>query len=572
MKTLLFQLVLLAVYPLLGGHTLFDGGKSRYCIVVARDASASERTAAGELSDCVFQMSGARLPVVEEGRNRGPAIHVGYTARTAAVTGLPRPEADDESFSYRSAGRDLLIWGGSGRGTMYGVFSFLEKELGVRWYAPGYTVIPHHDAWRFGKLAGAGKPALLRRHTNYYAVEKDPVWCAHNRLNSLWNPVSNEYGGISSYWGAHTMGRFIPEKEFFDTHPEYFSLIDGERVRGAQRCLSNPDVLKFCTERLLKVMDEYPGSWVYSLSQNDNRRPCTCAACRELEARYGGHSGILLWFVNQVADEVKKVHPDKYVGTFAYQYTRQAPKGIVPRDNVVIRLCDIECCFAHPLSDCPNDRSFLNDFAEWGRICDRIFIWDYIVNYSQYLAPFPNFSVLASNIRTFRDHHAIGVFEEAQYQSPASEFAELRAWVIAKLLWDPEQDTDALVRDFIAGYYGAAAPFIQEFFDKTQALVRADTHFRIYFRHDDPLYSDAYVAESAALLDKARAAAVSQREKDEVDKVRMQILYLKILRDREASLSDGTYDEFLRIARKTGARPSERFPLDTFLKQNGFTR
>ena len=85
MKTLLFQLVLLAVYPLLGGHTLFDGGKSRYCIVVARDASASERTAAGELSDCVFQMSGARLPVVEEGRNRGPAIHVGYTARTAAI-------------------------------------------------------------------------------------------------------------------------------------------------------------------------------------------------------------------------------------------------------------------------------------------------------------------------------------------------------------------------------------------------------------------------------------------------------------------------------------------------------
>ncbi len=568
MPPLLIQLALVAVFPLFGGHTLFKDGRSNYSIVVARDASTSERTAAAELSDCLFQMSGARLPVVEEGSGKGPAIHVGYTARTAAVSGQAKPEENDESFTYRSAGRDLLIWGGAGRGTMYGVFSFLEKELGVRWYAPGFTRIPQRGAWSFRKLRGSGKPALLHRQTNYYAVEKDPVWNAHNLLNSLWSPVSNEYGGISSYWGAHTMGRFVPENEFFDSHPEYFSMIDGKRVRGAQRCLSNPDVLKICTERLIQTIGEHPDSWVYSLSQNDNRRPCTCDRCRELEDRYGGHSGILLWFVNQVADEVKKVYPDKFVGTFAYQYTRKAPRDIVPQDNVVIRLCDIECCFAHPLSECPNDRPFLEDFAQWGKICKHIFIWDYIVNYSQYLAPFPNFGVLASNIRTFRDHHAIGVFEEAQYQSPAAEFAELRAWVTAKLLWDPEQDTDALVRDFIAGYYGAPAPYIQEYFDKTQALVKDDTHFRIYFRHDDPLYTDRYITEATALLEKARAAAQSEREVDEVDKVRMQILYLKILRDRETSLSDGSYAEFLRIARKTGTRISERFTLEQFLEKN----
>ena len=550
-------------------HVLFKNGHSAYSIVLPEDASTSEKTAARELHEYLRQIGGAELPVVTASRVKGPAIYVGFCDRTALLPGVSKPAADDDSFTYRNRGRNLYIWGGSERGTMYGVFSFLEQQLGVRWYSPQKTVVPPRDSWGFRKLDHSESPALMHRQTNYYSAAKHPAWDSHNRLNALWDPVINEYGKISAYWGAHTMGYFIKPEEFFQTHPEYFSLIDGKRVPNAQRCLSNPDVLQICKERLLKTIDENPDNWVYSLSQCDNQKPCTCENCLALEEKYGGHSGILLWFVNQVADEVKKVHPEKYVGTFAYQYTRQVPKGIVPRDNVVIRLCDIECCFAHPLGTCPRNASFMHDFAEWGKICDKVFIWDYVVNYAQYLAPFPNFSVLAPNIRTFRDNHAIGVFEEAQYQSTVAEFAELRAWVLAKLLWDPEQDTEALVKDFISGYYGSVAPYIQAYYEMTQALVKEDTHFNIYFKHGNPLYTETFISKAAQLLDQARSAAADDSERLEVDKVRMQILYLKTLRNKEKSLQDGTFEEFRDLVLKTGARISESRNFAEFLEVNG---
>ena len=69
--------------------------------------------------------------------------------------------------------------------------------------------------------------------------------------------------------------------------------------------------------------------------------------------------GTLLRFVNAVADAVAERYPDVLVDTLAYQYTRNVPKLTRPRRNVIIRLCSIECCFRHPLTDetCPENRS-----------------------------------------------------------------------------------------------------------------------------------------------------------------------------------------------------------------------
>lgn len=195
---------------------------------------------------------------------------------------------------------------------------------------------------------------------------------------------------------------------------------------------------------------------MYSVSQNDNSLPCECEDCKAIAEKYGGQSGLLIWFVSQVADAMKKVYPDKNIGTFAYQYTRKAPEGIVPRDNVVIRLCSFECCFGHPLESCSINKPFISDLHDWSKVTPRLYIWDYVVDFAQYLAPFPNFAVLADNIRTFRKFGAIGVKEEAQYQPECIEFEWLRSWVLAKLLWNPDQDTNSLVHEFITAYYGVA--------------------------------------------------------------------------------------------------------------------
>ena len=311
-----------------------------------------------------------------------------------------------------------------------------------------------------------------------------------------------------------------------------------------------------------------PLCWVYSMSQSDNQFPCQCENCRAIEKQYGGHSGLIIWFVNQVADAIKPIYPDKYIGTFAYQYTRQAPKGIKPRDNVVIRLCSIECCFAHSLEECAHNRPFIDDIRKWSEIAPHLFIWDYVVNYRQYLAPFPNFQVLADNIKTFRKYNAIGIQEEAQYQSFGGEFSDMKSWVIAKLLWNPELDTDALTSEFISNYYGAAAPYVQKYFDLCRSLVKPDTVMGIYIDHKNPLYTDEFIKEASSLI---KAAVGSVKDEDEtirhrVDLVRLQTEYLRIMRNPQETASDGTKEWFCEFVLKHGIRINEVTKTEKFVE------
>ena len=555
---LTFTLLLLATQTN-AANWLFRDGKSDYQIVISAFASTSEKTAARELQQYIEQMSGCRLPITNDLNTSSPRIIVGYNGRVKALTDVEMPEQDDESFTYQTVGRDLLIWGGAQRGTMYGVFTFLERELGIHWLTPKCTCVPKYESWKLRKLNHSEKPFLGYRYSNYFVAKDAPEWSAHTRENMKWNPAASEYGGIEAYYGAHTMEWLVPVSEFFKTHPEYFCLRDGKRYSGyGQLCLSNPDVLEICKTRMKQRMREHPEYRIYSLSQNDNFLFCQCEKCVAIEEQYGGHSGIIVWFVNQVADAVKDEFPNKFIGTFAYQYSRQPPTNIKPRENVVIRLCSIECCFAHPLdAGCPQNEKFMRDLKGWSEIAPHLFIWDYIVDYAQYIAPWPNFQVLGPNIKVFGEHKAIGVFEEAQYQSSGAEFDEMKAWTVNQLLWNPAQDVDSLVSIFIKGFYGKAAPYIKEYYNLCQSLVKPDLHYGIYIRENHEIYSDAFIQEAFAILDKAKQAAESDNIREQVDRVRMQPLYLHCMRHKAASLQDGTWSELKGLMLKYKAMHRE---------------
>ena len=537
---------------------LFLDGKSDYKIVISAYASTSEQTAAKELQQYIEQMSGALLPITNDLNTTGKRIIMGYNGRVKALTGAQMPEKDDESFTYKTVGSDLLIWGGSQRGTMYGVFTFLEREFGIHWLTPSCTVVPKYRGWKLPRLNHSEKPFIGYRYSNYF-VANNAKWSAHTRENMKWGPTINEYGNIEAYWGAHTMGEFVTTREFFGSHPEYFCLRDGKRYGGyGQLCLSNPEVLEICKERLMQFMRRNPNYRIYSLSQNDNFLFCQCDKCKAIEDQYGGHSGIIVWFVNQVADAVKQEFPDKFVGTFAYQYSRQPPTNIKPRENVVIRLCSIECCFAHPLdAGCPQNEKFMSDLKGWAELAPHLFIWDYIVDYAQYIAPWPNFQVLGPNIKVFGDNKTIGIFEEAQYQSAGAEFDEMKAWTVNQLLWNPNQDVDSLVRIFVKGYYGKAAPYIKEYYDLCQRLVKPDIHYGIYIRENHEIYSDDFILKAFAILDKAKAAAETEWLREQVDRVRMQPLYLYCMRHKAASLQDGNWEELKQLMLKHRAMHRE---------------
>jgi len=362
-------------------YVLFSDMKTSYRIALDAKASDSEKWAALELQHWLNEIGGVYFPIQSlDQPYKGPQIILGYNDTVKKITGEVAPLELDESFRYYNSGDDIIIYGGKQRGTMYGVMSFLENELGVRWYTPSVTLTPKRNEITFRSFNHTESPGIRVRN-DFYFEAFDPVWAARNKMNGRMGYVQQP-GGIEAYWAVHTFYPLMPPDEFYDKHPEYYSLIDGKRTYDhAQLCLNNPDVLKILTERVKKQMRESPEYLIYDVSQNDWHNPCQCDKCQAIVKKEGAESGIIVWFVNQVAKAVEKEFPDKFIGTLAYQYTRTPPKNIHPRDNVVVRLCPIEACVSHDLKSCQQNKSFMEDINGWSSIAPHLYIWDYVVNF-----------------------------------------------------------------------------------------------------------------------------------------------------------------------------------------------
>jgi hypothetical protein len=217
--------------------------------------------------------------------------------------------------------------------------------------------------------------------------------------------------------------------------------------------------------------------------------------------------------VNYVAEKIEPEFPNVAVDTFAYQYTRKPPKMLKPRPNVIVRLCSIECNFREPL-DHESNAKFLADIEGWSKICNRLYIWDYTTDFKHFLGPHPNWFVLGPNVRLFQKYGVKGVFEQGAYQSHGGEMGELRAWVLAQLLWNPQQDDRALINEFLDGYYGKpAAKFIRDYFE----LLHKESegfYLACFLRKDPPPHLSAKNLSAAERLwQQAEKATAGDPEK-----------------------------------------------------------
>ena len=542
-------------------HVLFKDGKSDYSIVIAPDAPESEQYAATELRDWLKEVSGAELPITGlDGGTRGKRLVVGFNPIVEElVPGTAKPGDRDDSFTWENHGGDILFWGGSKRGTLYSVYSFLEEELGCRWYSSKVSVAPKKSSWKFSNLYNHEEPGIIIRDNCVLDVRSNPAFSARVRNNFIKlpgkGPGETIPGTAEGYWGVHAMGSFISPAEFYHTHPEYFSYRDGKRLDNySQLCLSNPEVLEICIERVRKVMRENPDFLIYSMEQNDNYLFCECDECKALAERYGGQSGVMLWFVNQVADAVREEFPDKFIGTFAYQYTRHAPKDIVPRDNVVVRLCSIECCMLHGYDGCEQNLSFLKDLQDWSAIAPHLYIWDYVTDFAQYSLPVANWKSMQPHIQDFRDNHAIGILEEGDYQTVSCELREMRSWLLSKLMWNPDADVDALIKDFTDGYYGAAGPYIRQYLDlEERILLRPGIHTGCYIESSNEMYTPEFISEGRRIFAEAKAAVASDPIlSDRVETAAMPVCFLEMERTPLNGLNDGAYDLIKRVVGREG--------------------
>lgn len=493
-------------------------------LTLAKDAVANYRimadsadpvavTAAKELAANLKAVTGAEFPVVKlEDAGKGPFIAVGPAAARKV---MPAPALDyaklgDDGIVLKSSGADIVLSGAEGakRGTFYAVNEFLEGIIGVRWWTSTESFIPKRPCLEIAPLDKTYVPAFWSRELLYRDVRATQFSLVRNRINGEWERISKEFGGNCPILGhVHTFSQLLPPAKHFKAHPEWYSLIKGERSAKAQLCLTNDEMRKALTEEVLKLLRANPDARIVSVSQNDNTKPCQCAKCHAIAVREGSESGPVIEFVNKVAEDVGREFPDVYVDTLAYTYTRKAPLNVKPRANVLIRLCTIECSFSQTLSAGPQNEAFRKDIEAWRAIAPRLFIWDYVADFSNYIQPHPNLRVLGPNIRFFRDNNVVGLMEQGDTGSTCGDFSELKGWLLSHLMWNPDLDEKALMDEFMDGYYGPAAKPLREYLELTHdAVERSGVKLGCYMP-GAPWFTLADLNKADALVSSAESVA-----------------------------------------------------------------
>lgn len=554
MKALFLTIAFIGVICSQGvaGVDLVTGGESDYRVILSRDASPSEKRAAAELKRYIKEISGAVLTDAPDGAIiPAKAVLIGDSQALRSLrTGIDFGALGDEGYVITIQGDRLIIAGGRRRGTMYGVYAFLEDVLGCRWYSSKVTKCPKMSNIALDSLDITGKPAFEYRDV-FYTDAFDKDWAARNRTNGASARLDSETGGKVAYYPfVHSFAALVPLDKYWDSHPEYFSMIDGKRTREqTQLCMSNPEVVKVATETVLGWMRDHPEARIYSVSHNDWYRNCQCDKCKAIDEEEGSPSGLLLRFVNAIAEQTEKVYPDKLVDTLAYQWTEKPPKITKPRDNVRVRLCPIFCCEAHPYEKCdaPENKAFIENLKNWSKLTDNLYIWHYNTSFAHYLNPFPDFRQLADSAKLYRRTGVKGIFWEGNYSGGGGgEFAEMRAYLLAKITWDPDVDADAVLKDFVSGYYGAAGRHIWSYAKLLMDKVTDENiHFRIWAGPQDAYLTPDLLSKAEDLLGKAEGAAESPQILDRVRHARLPIDYVRLMKPILAKEYGGKRDELV---------------------------
>jgi len=453
-------------------------------IILPSDANIWEETAAEELSSYLEKATGKKLSIMTENANdqRKGLIYIGRT-KYAMQLGVDFEAFNAEQWMIRTCNGNLILTGGKPRGVLYAVFNFLESEIGVRWWSPWEEHVPQVS----GKLAcntidKSGEPVFKMRSLNTYNLYhtktgQEKLWAPRNRINTeMHTTIPLKYGGGINYGSpsfVHTEGpyyKLLQKKGLLKT--EWVALRNGKREikpdglshEVYQLCLSNPELREALTQAILANIENSRKSdnppTIFEFSFNDTSTRCECQNCNNLVQKYGGSdAGLMLDYLNSLADKVKAKYPGIMISTLAYMNTEPVPSGIVPRDNVMITLCDTVSSYTSPLSSA---NRFTQLLQKWSKVTNTIKIWDYHTAFADYSLPMPFESTFQPDLLLMKKHNIHGIMTE--FHNPIFEdMRDLRFWLLAKLYENPFQDVNRLILDFTNGFYGSAGIYIRQY-------------------------------------------------------------------------------------------------------------
>ena len=405
------------------------------------------------------------------------------------------------------------------------IANFMERHMDVRFLSPGRTGRDVPKRERISVAEGTFErqmPTMIAGPSRYQDMLADYAWGVFG-------------DGVTHTYGGHTWPSAVPMKKYFKDHPEYFPMVNGERLplNGTNAlCLSNPDVERLLAEELIRRIDE--GSEVVQLGQNDGFCRCFCPACEA----YGDTSdyGEKIWILHRrVAERVYRERPEGTVQIISYGATAQPPKTFTEfPPNVMIEMMN-----------CSE-----SSFRRWKRYGVPRGFTNYIYLWGEYQHPGCTAKSSVPQVaRAARRYVANGirsVFRCGYGELFGTEGPQY--YVFNRLLQDPSSDERELVEEYVMRAYGPAAKPMREFHDLLDERLRGYTKMNEgYAAQDDgqrgqtaisPHAADVivylYPPDVLAKLEKSLAAAertpgLTDKQRRRLGLVRQEFGYAKNL-------------------------------------------
>lgn len=524
------------------GITLATDGNTSYKILYEKNANEELKSAVSFLAETLQQMIGCgTIEIIEDGKaDKECFISIGNTQLSENIN---IDQIENDGYILKVKDNNLIIKGANQSGTKNGIYDFLETKLGCMFLRNDYDYIPEFPTIRLENYDEVINPSIAwRKQFQYEALQNN--WYDKLKLNGT-KAKEGFKEGIYAQWGTwcHTQFQFVPPEKYFDSHPEYFALINGKRCYQAKwhssdmqthLCLTNEDVYEIVKAGMKSEIQKNPEALYWDFSIMDTPvKVCQCPECNRINTKYQSNSATIIMFINRLAKDLGKEFPNLMFSTLAYQDCINPPVGLEVEQNVVIKLCANPGSqgYSYSVGANKNSKQIKLLLESWGNIAKNIVVWDYVVDFNHLLLPFPNYDVQKANMDFYVDNNVMGVFHQGSREK-GDEMADMRTYLLSRQMWDKDIDFEALMKKYIQLNYGEASPYIEEYLETmSESYISHNKELNLYdnpSKHKYDYLSASNIAKYMQLTEKAMAAVQDdQMALEQVEKVRMCVLYAK---------------------------------------------
>lgn len=537
-----------------------------YKIVVSSSANTVTNYAASELQSYISKATGTNLDIIKDNIDESEYEIILGQCNRSETNGIDFESLGEESYIIHNINKDLVIAANNKRGLLYGVYSFLEA-LGYRYYTPEVEKIPDaKDVFVPKEINISWSPDFEYRETmfkgtwNSTFAPKQKINSDFNRADLKNNP---KYGGFNGYIGGgrymvHTFKYLLPASTYQSVHRDWYAQNIGPAYSGPdyiQPCFSNYDSIDVVMASIDALIASDPNSNMISISQNDGGAFCRCEKCNAAKERYN-ESGVMLLYINELARRIKESYPHIKIETLAYSWSLEAPKDVYAEDNVIIKFCTEMCPFHDDGHKCDTLAKKEQYFIDWQPHASEFAVWTYPITWGNLYNSWPNYYELKDNVKFFLSHGVKSIYQEG-FPEESCEFAELKAYVLAKLAANPgmsDEEYEYHICDFLEGYYGEGWKYIRNYIQYAHDAIldnidtfgclstKASTDDLFDFKWDGSSYDMAFINKMNQCWERALDAASGDTFKH-VEKSSLHWIYIELYCTFDNRYLMGTLDE-----------------------------